>query len=460
MSNDLSIELKHHKCLFKNFQISVFSNHLDIEEPFEVIKLLMNNNTIVNSEINENNSHSDDENKLKKRSNSNKINNIPDIDDYFEKNESLISWISKYPKTEEKIYWELLTLLKQIFDKRYKIFPNNVCSLSEYSTHIKNKVEKYCKENLDLSVYILYILNNAFDKFFIYIDKIVNLETLKIEDFTSIKEILHHIGKDVKIIFKDAVNTIDRGFDFKFSNVLIVMLDEYLKKESKLKEPQLIHAALIEERNEFLNCIKGINKLKYTSNLKKWINDICENDNTKIKKIKSDEENDINEKQINIINKTDNYKNNINLSDSLSTKNQKINEIKGASNHSNSYKNKDNISQNKIKNEYDNKDVHKLNIEDLVSYINEPKFKTNNKKKAKRKKKSKKDNKEFKEINENNKTKNDRIDEINCIEDDLIIIDFKKSIEDFTSKNKYIYPKKVEPKISESFMKLLEAYNE
>lgn len=459
MSNDLSIELKHHKCRYKN-NISVFSNQLDIEEPFEVINLLLNSNNIVNSESNENNSHSDEENKLKKRSNSNKINNLPDIDDYFEKNESLISWISKYPKAEEKIYTEFLTLLKQIFDKRYKIFPNNVCSLSEYSTHIKNKVEKYCKENLDLSVYILYILNNAFDNFFIYIDKIVNLETLKIDDFTSLKEILHHIGKDVKIIFKDAVNTIDRGFDFKFSNVLIAMLNEYLKKENKLKEPQLIHAALIEERNEFLNCIKGINKLKFTSNLKKWINDIFENDNIKIKKIKSDKEKNINEKQINIINKTDNYKNNIIFSNSLSTKKQQINEIKETSNHPSSYKNIDNISENIIQKEYDNKDVHTLNIEDLVSYINEPKFNTNNKKKAKRKKKSKKDNKEFKK-NENNKAvKNERIDKNNSVEEDLIIIDFKKSIEDFTSKNKYIYPKKVEPKISETFMKLLETYNE
>ena len=114
MSNDLSIELKHHKCRYKN-NISVISNQLDIEEPFEVINLLLNSNNLVNSESNENNSHSDQENKLKRRSNSNKINNLPDIDDYFEKNESLISWISKYPKAEEKIYTEFLTLLKQIF---------------------------------------------------------------------------------------------------------------------------------------------------------------------------------------------------------------------------------------------------------------------------------------------------------------------------------------------------------
>ena len=36
--------------------------------------------------------------------------------------------------------------------------------------------------------------------------------------------------------------------------------------------------------------------------------------------------------------------------------------------------------------EYNIKDIHKLNIEDLVSYINEPKPKTNNKKKTKKKK--------------------------------------------------------------------------
>ena len=471
MSNDFSIELKHHRFQFKNFKITISSIQPDFKDHLEAINLLMNSNTIaelINTESNESNeinSHQDIS--LKKRSNSNKINNLPDIDDYFEKDETLISWISKHPKAEETIYFELLNLLKQIFDKRYKIFPNNVCSLSEYSTHIKNKVEKYCKENLDLSVYILYILNKAFDKFFIYIDKIVNLEALKLEEFTRLKEILHHIGKDIKIIFKDAVNTIDMGFDFKFSNVLIVKLNEYLKEENNFKEHQIISAALIEERNEFLNCIKDINKLNYSINLKKWINDINdinENNNDEIKKIKSVEEKVSNEKQVYKINNTDNYKNNIIYSDNLITEKQPINEIKESSNNSNGYKNNDNISLNIIEKENENKDVHNLNIEDLVSYINEPKFKTNNKKKTKRKKKSKKGNEEFKEIKkieENNKLdKIENKDKNNFIEEDLEIIDFKKCIEDFTSKNKYIYPKKVEPKISESFMKLLEAYNE
>ena len=45
---------------------------------------------------------------------------------------------------------------------------------------------------------------------------------------------------------------------------------------------------------------------------------------------------------------------------------------------------------NIIEKKNENKDVHNLNIEDLVSYINEPKFKTNNKKRQKEKRNPKK----------------------------------------------------------------------
>ena len=112
-----------------------------------------------------------------------------------------------------------------------------------------------------------------------------------------------------------------------------------------------------------------------------------------------------------------------------------------------------------FKKENDNKDVNNFNIEDLVSYINEPKAKNNNKKKNKKKKKLKKENnvnnnEEKKSTNENNNNNNNDNDK----EKDLIVDEFKKYIEDFTSKNNLIYPKKIEPCLSETFIRNLESY--
>ena len=85
----------------------------------------------------------------------------------------------------------------------------------------------------------------------------------------------------------------------------------------------------------------------------------------------------------------------------------------------------------------------------MVNYINEPKSKNNNKKKGKRKKKkAKKENKE--ESNEKN--------ESSYIDDDLEIINFKKSIEESNGNGYFLYPKKIEPKLSQSFLKKLKNY--
>ena len=84
--------------------------------------------------------------------------------------------------------------------------------------------------------------------------------------------------------------------------------------------------------------------------------------------------------------------------------------------------------------------MDKLNIEDLVSYINEPKAKANHKKKPKKKKKSKKTNKENKENNENNENINvnnntkETSNENNNTNEDLVIADFKKCLEEFNTR--------------------------
>ena len=356
--------------------------------------------------------------KPEKKNNSHKKIKSHDSDESCEEKEKLIVWISNNIDVETKIHKEIFLLLKQIFDKRYKLYPNNVCSLSEFSTHFKNKVEMYCYKDYDLSVYILYILYHKFVNLFEYIDKEVDIGTLKIEDFRNLKEIIYHLGNDLQNIFIDAINTVCKTFDFKFSNILMILFDEYLVGVNKLKESLMIQVALMEEKIEYLNSIDGIMKVNYTKNIENWVNDVID--------INIETENNNSEEKIN---NDKNILNNNSINNGL-------------------------ISKPK---EYNIKDIHKLNIEDLVSYINEPKPKTNNKKKTKKKKKAKKENEENKEIENNNK---DNKNENTSIEEDLIFDDFKKCIEESYSKNHFLYPKKIEPKISDSFLKQLEIYYE
>ncbi len=135
--------------------------------------------------------------------------------------------------------------MKQIFDKRYKLYPNNVCSLSEYSSHIQNKIDIYCSEDNDMSLYILYMLHSNISNLFEYAEKVVNFDSMKFEEINTFKEIMYLIGKDMKKIFKTAVNTIDKYSSFKLENVLISMFNEYLLQKNKSKGPKVIHLSLI-----------------------------------------------------------------------------------------------------------------------------------------------------------------------------------------------------------------------
>ena len=118
-------------------------------------------------------------------------------------------------------------------------------------------------------------------------------------------------------------------------------------------------------------------------------------------------------------------------------------------------KNKNEGGNNSEKNNEEVNDVHKLNIEELVNYINESQSK-NNKKKAKRKKKTKKDNNNNYQENNNNNIKEYNN---NYLDEDYDIINFKKSIEECAN-NFFLYPKKIAPNLSEAFYKKLENYQE
>ena len=478
MSNDLVLELEKNKYSYKNYKFHLITNSLDKKDHLEYIELLMDKkhpleiNTSLNSD-NNSNPHSNDEDNQKKRNNSYKPKKKYDIDDYFLKDLTIFSWLSLNEDAYIKFYRENLDLLKQIFDKRYKLYPNNICSLSDFANHIKNKVDMYCIDDYQMSVFILKILYTNFNKLIEYMDEVIHFETLKIEDFVGIREIIYHIGKDVKKIFKNAVNTIDKTPGFKFSNILVNIFNEYLKNKNILNEQQTIHAALISETKELYNYVKDIYKIKYTSNLTKWVNDpgdeIFERNNMKKKEDKFNdnslsepnkkEENDnINNIEKNILIKKSSNKS-IKVSANITIKN--INEKGNINLNDEQVDDKGNIHFTVIQKEYDNKDVHKLNIEDLVSYINEPKIKTNHKKKQKKKKKTKKDNKDNKNNVDNKKNNEERIDDNrnkNLEEDDSLISDFKRCLEEYSSKNSYIYPKKIEPNISDSFLKKLEIY--
>ena len=473
MSNDLILAIKEKKFICKNCKKEISFPNPEQQEHFKLMGLVMDKNGQIEENIPQNNENNllldAEEDNAKKRYNSSdpkKVRDNDDIDDYFLKGINLLEWLYRNIDVSTKINEEILVLLKQIFDKRYKLYPNNVCSLSEYSTHIKTKVDMYCNEDNSMSTYILHVLYNKFFDLFKYMDDIINFEEMNSTDFNRFKEIIYLIGKDIKTIFKSAVNTIDEFADFKFSNVLTNMFNEFLIQEKKFEGVEMKHAALIAERKIFENFIKNVGMIEYTNNLRKWANDSSD-DIMEAKIIKKYKENKNNENNI----YNDENKNYYNIENIKFTEHKPGSEIKKSNNDINYISKDDNENDNDnnsliLEKEYDNNDVLKLNIEDLVTYINEPKAKTNHKKKPKKKKKSKKICKEIKE-NENNisNNNNNNIKEDNFgnnnVDEDLVIADFKKCIENFTIRNNnYLYPKKIEPNISGAFISKLKMYYE
>ncbi len=334
------------------------------------------------------------------------------LSDFYNTTIKFNEWIKYNEETNEQIKKCIIKLLKEIFDKRYKLYPNNMCTLSPYALKIKENVEIFCSKFKELSVYILYILYTQFYPLLQYIDENIHCKFNELEEMNKIKEILYFIGKDISKIFKPAF---DNTKDFKISSVLIIMLQDYLYENNIIKNKKIKNIALYNESTLFEQYLKIIYNLYFQKDYEKILN----------KKLFLDVDNNKENK--------DHKKNNNIIEIKIISSNIKEDDKYDENNDIKKSQNKNNIAED-------------LNIEDLVNYINEPK-KESNKKKKKKKKKGKNHEKTIEKQNNNDKD--------NFEEDlDLVYLNYKKSIEEFTQS---VLPcKKIIPKLSEEFLKRLD----
>ena len=308
-------------------------------------------------------------------------------------------WIKYNMESHEKIEEEILQLLINIFDKRYIIYPNNMCGLSPFASKCKKNISIVCPNFNELSLYILYVLYQQFTPFFKYIDDKIKFKNIKREKYENIKEILYYIGKDIKKIFAQAIDNIG---DFNFSTILLVSLEEYLIKNNIIEEKKIKNISLNKQKEEFENVLNTIQNYYFEKDYDKYF--IQKTNLSNKDEAKNNKENTINDKSIEkkIINKSN----------------------ENEQNH--------------------NEEAKNYNIDDLVNYINEPKTKDNKKKKKKKKK--------GKKVENNQNTQNSPTD--NFIEEDLVFLNFKKSVEEFSRNS--LCGQKIKPIYSEQFLRKLQ----
>jgi hypothetical protein len=322
-------------------------------------------------------------------------------------------WLLFNTEKHKFIESEFFKLLIEIFDKRFRIYPNNICDLSPFGKLCKKNIELFCQKHNELSIYVLYVLNSQFIPFFKYMNEKINFKNLKPNKYEEIKEIVEYIGKDIKNIFKFTFAS--TGMEkINFSNLLGTKLEDYLVKNNLKEEKKIKNSLLYKEKENFENYLNTINDMKFQKDY-----GICIDKNLYIEK--ENEQTNIN-KNTNDINNTYNTSNNDNL------KTQK--------------------SQNNENNNNNNGFIQNLAIDDLMNYINEPKAKNNNKKKKKKKKNK------GKKAEKNDDDDNENIDDLN---EDIVIIDYKKSLEEFSQSLSNSH--KIRPKYSEKFLRFLTLIN-
>jgi hypothetical protein len=409
----------------------------------------------------------------------------------------LKDWLDLNIENNKKIEEDIEDLIIEIFVNRYNSYPNSTCDLSPNALQSKKQSDLFCPKLIEFSIYILSILHQKFYSFFEFLIKKINFRALDLSEVKKLKEILYYTGIDLKTIFKKAF---EKTFDFNLSSILIIIFDEFLVKENRIKEEiikELRNSPLYKEKEKFEKYLKiakqqffgsddeGENQTNEENNINNNellsnyfstdydenadynndINDANDNDNDNNNNDNDyvNEANDINafneidneeiddnydNENDEIVSKEEENKNIINQK--INKENKKINEEDKENINNNDDDNYKDIKKNKNKrknkskknenNSENNNLIQNLNLDDLVNYINESDNKE--KKKKKKKKKGKK------------KQKNLEKEESNYVEEDLIILDYKKSLEEYT--NNIIHIKKVKPKYSEEFLKKLQ----
>ena len=396
MSNNLNLDFMPNKVDKRNFSktkniectVCIKNN----KKAKQVLKQLIKENVI--NEFKRCNSFSPNKKKC----------NISETETHIEK---LIfsDWIKYNKEIDQKIGEQILKLLMDIFDKRYALYPNNICSLSEYSLQCQSKLNSICSKFKELSFYMLYKLYDQIIPFYKCLDQKLNFKTITPIEYEDIKEILYYISNDLSEIFKNPLENeegededeVDEDKYFKLSHILIVMLEDYLIKENKICDKLHLKtkSPLYKAKDNFEKILQLINNIYFINNYESLL---------KEKLSLVNEENLDKEDEKSSLNIDDENKNN-------------------------------NIKETEDNNE-DNKNNKNISIEDLVNFINEPK-------KNKNKKKHKKKNKNKKKKNEKN----------NNIKEDIEFLNYKKDIEVYTQNLPYV--KKIRPKYSDNFLKTM-----
>ena len=354
----------------------------------------------------------------------------------------LKDWLNDNIENTSKIEEDIEDLIIEIFVNRFNSYPEKDCPLSENALESKKQIDIYCSKFSEFSIYLLYVIYQKFYTFFEYLTKKINLKTLKVAEINKIKEILFLTGVDIKIVFKKAF---EKTNNFNLSSILIIMLDEYLVKETKITIcKEIKNSPFYKEKENFEKYLKIVKQNIYFFEL-----DIEEESNQIYSKFF--ENNYVNEEENEKNNENKNEKNE-DITDNESTEidkeeeNNKINKHNDKENKRNNNisngDNKANNNKNIEKTNENNNSIQNLNIDDLVNYINDSDNK-NSKKKKKKKKKSKKQ--------EKNKIEQDKKIENDYVEEDLIYINYKRALEEYT-KN-VLNTTKVKPKYSEEFLK-------
>ena len=393
----------------------------------------------------------------------------------------LKDWLDLNIENNKKIEEDIEDLIIEIFVNRYNSYPNSTCELSPNALQSKKQSDLFCPKLIEFSIYILSILQQKFYSFFEFLAKKINFRSLDLNDVKKIKENLYYTGIDLKKIFKKAF---EKTSDFNISSILIIIFDEFLVKEKRIKEEiikELRNSPHYKEKEKFEKYLERAKK-HYFGNDDEGDDEVDEENNINNNELLSnyfstdydenaeynnDNDNDnINEtNDINVFNEIDNDEiddNYDNENDEIVNKeeedkniiNQKIDEgnknineenkenININDNHKDNNKSKNKGKNNSKKNENNlenNNLIQNLNLDDLVNYINE----SDNKEKKKKKKKKK-----------GKKKQNLEKEESKYVEEDLVILDYKKSLEEYS--NNIIQTKKIKPNYSKEFLKKLQ----